>query len=128
MPALSLRQHSTTVLCVYPQHNELFFGGGVGKIPCDIENSSGASDVQQLDLELIFFEQDTRIPKLIGKNFIKLVDILNVSEGGNPAINSPEGRTHSKFRARMHLCQTTHILIDVLALENSSASAGGTET
>ncbi|XP_062302939.1 cation channel sperm-associated targeting subunit tau-like isoform X2 [Osmerus eperlanus] len=47
------------------------------KIPCDIENSSGASDVQQLDLELIVFEQDARVPKLIGKNYIKLVDILN---------------------------------------------------
>ncbi|XP_046903005.1 proteoglycan 4-like [Hypomesus transpacificus] len=47
------------------------------RIPSSIKSFVEASDVQMLALELVFFEKNTRVPKLIGKNCIKLLEILN---------------------------------------------------
>ena len=50
------------------------------QIPKSTDNTLGVCESHRLVVELIFFEQDTGVPKLIGKTFVKLLDIVSVSD------------------------------------------------
>lgn len=50
------------------------------QIPKSTDNTLGVCESHRLGVELIFFEQDTGVPKLIGKTFVKLLDIVSVSD------------------------------------------------
>ncbi|XP_014006068.1 uncharacterized protein c2cd6 isoform X1 [Salmo salar] len=50
------------------------------QIPKSTDNTLGVCESHHLVVELIFFEQDTGVPKLIGKTFVKLLDILSKSQ------------------------------------------------
>ncbi|XP_045071479.1 uncharacterized protein LOC121560762 isoform X1 [Coregonus clupeaformis] len=50
------------------------------QIPKSTDNTLGICESHRLVVELIFFEQDTGVPKLIGMTFVKLLDILSKSQ------------------------------------------------
>ncbi|KAM9397053.1 uncharacterized protein ACWYII_032536 isoform 1-T4 [Salvelinus alpinus] len=50
------------------------------QIPKSTDNTLGVCESHRLLVELIFFEQGTGVPKLIGKTFVKLLDILSKSQ------------------------------------------------
>ncbi|XP_036807619.1 uncharacterized protein LOC118941087 [Oncorhynchus mykiss] len=50
------------------------------QIPKSTDNTLGVCESHRLVVELIFFEQDTGVPKLIGKTFVKLLDIVSKSQ------------------------------------------------